>query len=135
MAARTLVKALFTGCILSSVAVSADAASIDGAWASPGDACDKVFVRSGKGISFAPEADMYGSGFIIRGNQVQGKMANCKVNARKRDGLSVQVTAACSTSIAVESIQFMLKKAGENKITRMYPGLPELNTDYDRCNF
>jgi hypothetical protein len=112
---------------------AAQAAEADGSWASAPDACDKVFVKKGGRISFATQADMYGSGFVISGRQIRGKFAKCGVKLRKREGDTVHLVAACSTDVAVETVQFTFKLEGDDKMVRMFPGLPELATPYFRC--
>jgi hypothetical protein len=112
---------------------TAEPASIEGAWASTRDVCDKVFVKGRDGISLTKDADMYGSGFVIDGNRIRGKMANCSIKMRKQDGNTVHLIAACSTDIAVETLQFTIDIVDNNKITRVYPGIPELSTPYERC--
>jgi hypothetical protein len=113
---------------------AAEAAGVDGAWVTDADACKKVFVKTGNRISFAKKADLHGSGFVIEGNRIRGKIANCTVKARKQDGETVHLGAACSTDVAVETVQFTLKLDGEDRIIRMFPGLSELDTPYFRCS-
>lgn len=114
-------------------APTARAASVDGAWASAPDACNKVFVRGKNRISFAKDADLHGSGFIVDGKRIRGKIANCTVKVRKEDGDVVHLGAACSTDVAVETVQFSFKRDGDDKVTRIFPGLPELETPFFRC--
>ena len=109
------------------------AADIDGVWASDADSCSKIYVKSAKGISFAKKADLYGSGFIIEGNKIRGKIASCNIKTRKQDGDTVHLIAVCSTDIAINTVQFTLKTVDSNKVTRLFPGMPELETNYERC--
>jgi hypothetical protein len=111
----------------------ARAADIDGVWASEAAACSKIYTRTEAGLAFARDADMYGSGFIIDGKRIKGKMATCTIKLRKRDGRTVHLIAVCSTDIAVDTIQFSLNVIDDNRITRIYPGVPELETPYERC--
>ncbi len=110
------------------------AMDITGAWASDAAACGKVFVLSGKKISFAQDADMHGSGFIIESNRIRGKIASCNVTTRKQDGKTVHLIAACSTDVAVETVQFVLNIINNDQVSRVFPGLPELDTKYERCS-
>jgi hypothetical protein len=48
-----------------SLSPSTHAADISGAWASDASVCSKVFVKNNNRISFAPDAELYGGGFII----------------------------------------------------------------------
>jgi hypothetical protein len=126
--ACTLIAALIGG-------GSASAADVSGAWATDIEQCSKIYSKRGNQVVFAPKADLYGSGFVIDGSQIRGKSARCQIKIRKEDGEFVYIGAACSTDIAVEMMQFTLKSLGPDKITRVYPGLPELNTNYSRCAF
>ena len=111
----------------------ARASDFDGAWANKSDACDRLYIRKGGQTSFARNADMYGSGFIIDGKQIRGKMAKCSVRATKREGDVAHLVAACSTDIAVDTVQFTFKIIDQDTVTRIFPGLTELNTTYVRC--
>ena len=55
------------------------------------------------------------------------------LTAAKQDGDTVNIVASCSTDVAVESVQFLLKVDGEDKLLRMFSGMPELETPYHRC--
>ena len=114
-------------------ATAALAADINGAWVSDPDSCRKVFVKTGERIGFAKKADLYGSGFIIAGNRIRGKIASCAIKLRKDDGETVNLAATCSTDVAVETVQFTLKVLDDDRIARVFPGLPELETPYHRC--
>ena len=109
------------------------AADLTGAWASDAKACDKIFVKSDGKTAIANDADIYGSGFIIEQNRIIGKIATCNIIARKEDGAVTHMVAKCATDIAFENVQFSIKLDNENKMTRLYPGLPELSVQYFRC--
>jgi hypothetical protein len=109
------------------------AADLTGAWASDANACDKIFVKSNGKIAIANDADIYGSGFIFEQNRIVGKIAVCNIIARKEDGAVTHMVAKCATDIAFENVQFSIKLDSENKMTRLYPGLPELSVSYFRC--
>jgi hypothetical protein len=111
----------------------AQAANIDGAWATAADACSKIYVKSAKGISFAKRADLYGSGFIIAGDKIRGRIASCTIKKRKQEGNTVHLIAVCSTDIAVDTMQFTLNIIDDDKVSRVFPGMPEMETPYERC--
>ena len=60
-------------------------------------------------------------------------MATCNIIARKEDGAVTHMVAKCATDIAFENIQFSIKLDDDNKMTRLYPGIPELSVSYFRC--
>ena len=109
------------------------AADLTGAWASDTNACEKIFVKSDGKIAIANDADIYGSGFVIEQNRIRGKLATCNIIARKQDGAVTNLVAKCATDIAFENIEFSLRLDNENKITRLYTGIPELSVSYFRC--
>jgi hypothetical protein len=111
----------------------AHAEGIEGVWATDAEACSKIFVKSAKGISFAKRADLYGSGFIIDGNKIRGRIANCAIKTRKQEGKIVHLIAVCSTDIAVDTMQFSLNIIDDDKVSRIFPGMPEMETPYERC--
>ena len=113
----------------------AHAAEIDGVWVTDAAVCDKVYQKKGNQISFADTADLHGSGFILDGNRLRGKIAQCNVKTRRVSGDLVHIIANCSTDIAIEPVQFTLKFLGPDKVVRVFPDLPELNTQYARCSF
>jgi hypothetical protein len=112
---------------------AAHAADLTGAWAHDAAACNKIFSNRDGKIAIAKDSDLYGSGFIIEQNRIRGKIATCNIIARKEDGAVTHLVANCSTDIAVETVQFSLKIEDNNKITRFYPGVPELAVQYFRC--
>ena len=111
----------------------ANAFDLNGAWANNVSECGKIFVKKESRISIASDSDMYGSGFIVEGDKIRGKMASCTIKTRKEDAGTLNMAAVCSTDIALSTVQFMLKTDGENSVTRLYPGLPELAVSYVRC--
>ncbi len=78
---------------------------------------------------------MHGSGLIIEATRIRGKMGSCNITSRKQSDKALHLSATCSTSIAVETMQFVLNIIDENRISRAFPGLPDMETRYDRCVF
>jgi hypothetical protein len=111
----------------------ADALDLNGAWASDADQCAKVFVRQGGQLGFTDMSDVYGGGFVIDGSQIVGKFARCRIKARKDDGATVNLIAACATDIMLSSVQFSLKELDANTIVRMFPGIEDMEIRYHRC--
>ncbi len=111
----------------------AHAFDLSGAWANDASVCEKIFVKKGGGISIAQNSDAYGSGFIVQGNKIKGKMATCTINARKEEAGVLNIIAVCSTDLALSTMQFQLKIDSDNKVTRLFPGMPDLTFSYARC--
>jgi hypothetical protein len=124
--------ALLLGSLLV-MAGRADAFDLNGAWASDADQCAKVFVRQGGKLGFTEMSDVYGGGFIIDGDQIVGKFAQCRIKARKNDGVNVNLVAACATDIMLSSVQFSLKELDANSIARLFPGIEDMEIRYHRC--
>lgn len=126
-----LLPALMVSCAF--CAPYAYAFDLNGAWANNEDVCGKVFVKKNNRVSIARDSDFYGSGFIVEGDKIRGKAATCVIKTRKEDADTLNMVASCSTDIALSTVQFMLHLDGPGKLTRMYPGLPELGVSYVRC--
>jgi hypothetical protein len=109
------------------------AASIDGDWVTDLGACKKVFVKKGGQSYLARDADLYGSGFVISGTTIRGKLATCKITSLKEEGATVRVRAACATDIMLSDNQFELTMQGADKLVRAFPGVPEMDTPFYRC--
>lgn len=115
------------------LAAAAEARDLTGAWVSDAAACKKVFTGTGSNLSFAKDADVYGSGFIYQGNKLKGKNATCVIKTQKEEADVLHLITTCSNDVALETVQFSLKINNDNQITRFFPGVPELKTDYYRC--
>jgi hypothetical protein len=113
----------------------ARAFDLDAAWATDRSRCDKVFVKKGNDIAFRPESDVYGTGFIIKGNTIKGKKAKCTIKARREDGDVVNMVAACATDIMLSDIQLNLKVVSKDSVLRVFPGMGDIELAFDRCSF
>jgi hypothetical protein len=109
------------------------AADVNGVWASDTAVCNKVFSKTSGRVAFTKDADLHGSGFILEPGSVRGKLANCKIKARKRDGDLVRLIASCATDMMLSNMELTLKVIDDNKIARVFAGMPELETLYYRC--
>jgi hypothetical protein len=112
---------------------AAHSADLNGAWANDPSVCDKIFVKQNAKFAMTKDADNYGSGFIVDGNQVRGKIANCTLKSRKEEAGVVHLITSCSTDVALQTVQLSFKIDSENQITRIFPGVPEMSTSYTRC--
>ena len=115
------------------VSPAASAVDLDGAWANDLSVCNKIFAKKNNTISITRDSDQYGSGFIISGNQIKGKVATCTVKSRKEDGSILHLIASCSTDVALSTVQISFKLDSEDRLTRVFPGLPEMTMPYVRC--
>jgi hypothetical protein len=118
--------------LLSSVA-AVHAADINGVWASDVAVCNKIFTKKGGRVSLTKNADIFGRGFILEPGSVRGKFANCKIKTRKQDGDLVHLIATCATDVMLDNMELTLKVVDDNKIARVFPGVPEMETPYYRC--
>src|SRR5262245_37585650 len=135
MASRSGALALtISSLILFGTTHGAQAVEIDGVWASDAAKCKHIFEKSGNRVAFSKDADLHGSGFIVEGNQLRGKMGSCTVKARKDDGPEVNIVALCSTDIAISTVQFRFRMTEPNRILREFPGMPDLQMGYERCS-
>jgi len=113
----------------------AQAIELTGAWATQSDLCKLVFTKKGNQVVFAELSDLYGSGFIIDGNQIRGKAAKCTIKSRKQEGDNLELSAACASSIMTSSVKFGLKIIDDNNLDRLIPEVPGMMLKYTRCSF
>jgi hypothetical protein len=109
------------------------AADISGAWATDGAVCDKIFRKKGAVLTLNNRSNTLGGGFIIDGNTIRGKNANCKIKARKQAGDLVHFVAACATDLMLSNSELTLKIIDDNRVARVFAGMPEMETPYYRC--
>jgi hypothetical protein len=115
---------------------SSNAFDLNGAWTTDDSNCRKIFVTKDKKITMTRNADVYGGGFIIEGNQIRGQAKACKITSRKEEGGVLNLIATCSTDIAVLGTQQVSAKIdGDDRLTRIFPSFPEMGTTYFRCKF
>jgi hypothetical protein len=113
----------------------AQAADLNGAWTNDLDSCGKVFTHQGGKIGMSTNADFYGSGFVIDGNVIRGKSATCRIRSMSQNGDAITISAACATDVMVSDTQFSLVLGADGRLTRSFPGMPEMTMDYFRCKF
>src|SRR5215470_9750947 len=114
-------------------AAQVQAIELNGSWSSDPALCDKIFIKKGKQIAFSPMSDLYGSGFIIDGNRIRGKIARCTIKSRKQDGDTLLLAATCSTTIAAQELEFSLKTVDDNTVSRLFPGSAAMQVNFHRC--
>jgi hypothetical protein len=114
-------------------AAQAQAIELNGLWASDPALCGKIFIKKGKQVAFSPLSDLYGSGFIIDGNRIRGKIARCTIKSRKEEGDTLLLAATCSTTIAAQELEFSLKTIDDNTVARLFPGSSAMQVNFHRC--
>jgi hypothetical protein len=114
--------------------VNAHAFELSGAWASQADMCKLVFSKDGVKIVFAEFSDLYGSGFVIDGSRITGKAAQCTIQSKKQEGDSIELAAACATTIMRQNVRFNLKVLDDNNLVRLFPEIEGMTLRYTRCN-
>jgi hypothetical protein len=90
---------------------------LNGIWATDPELCGKMFEKRGSEIAFTPLSDLYGSGFVVEGTRIKGKMAQCTIRSQKQDGETLQVAAVCATEIMHSDMQFNLKIVSETQLS------------------
>ena len=121
----------------STVLFVADARAIEltGAWATDADLCSQVFTRKDNRVVYAEFSELFGSGFIIDGDQIRGRNGNCTIRSRKQDGNSLELSAACASSIMTQDLRFILTIIDDNNISRSFTEIPGMSMKYTRCKF
>jgi hypothetical protein len=111
----------------------AGAFELSGAWATDADLCNRIFAKKGNETVFAELSDLYGSGFVINGNRIMGKAAQCTIESRKEDGDGLVLAAGCATSIMTQNTRFNLKIIDDTTIVRTIEEVPGMSLKYARC--
>lgn len=112
---------------------TAQGADIAGVWITDVSVCNKVFVKSGTRVSFAKDSELIGGGFIIEGKEIRGPVATCRIKATKDEGAVTHIIAACASDIMLSDVH-SVRIIDANKIARMFPSMPEMETNYFRCS-
>jgi hypothetical protein len=112
---------------------SVQAIDLNGVWASDKEVCDKVFNIKGGKISFARNADIHGSGFIIEGQRVRGRTVTCKVLRTKTEQELVHMVASCATDVMLSNVQLSVRVLEQDKVNRVFPGLEDMEMPFYRC--
>ena len=102
--------------------------------ATQSDLCKLVFTKKGNQVVFAELSDLYGSGFIINGNRIKGKAAQCTIKSRKQEGDDLELSSACASSIMTSNVKFNLRIIDDNNISRLIPEVPGMSLKYTRCS-
>jgi hypothetical protein len=110
----------------------ASAFELSGAWATEPDLCNRIFTKKGNQVVFAELSDLFGSGFVVDGNRIRGKAARCMITSRKQDGETLELSAACATSIMNQNVKFNLKVVDDNNLVRLFPDIPGMDLKYTR---
>ena len=109
------------------------ATDVTGAWTSDTSNCSKIFVKTPKGVFLSEDSDLYGSGFVIEGRKIKGRMANCDIKTIKDEGSMLHLIAACATDVMLSNVQVTFKVVNQDRVVRLFPGMPEIEIPYDRC--
>ena len=119
----------------SSVLSAAEAGAIEltGAWATHADLCSQVFTKKDNRVAYAEFSELFGSGFIIDGDRIRGRAGTCQIKSRKQDGNSLELSAACASSVMTQDVRFSLKIIDDNNISRSFPEIAGMSLNYTRC--
>jgi hypothetical protein len=121
----------FVACL--ACATAAQAFDLTGLWASDTEACPKIFATKGGKSSFKKDSDLFGSGLIIEGKRIRGRMATCNIRSTKEAGDTIHMMTACATDIMLQNVQFSVKIVDDNRFRRIFPGVDGMELDYVRC--
>jgi hypothetical protein len=70
-----------------------------GAWAEPGN-CSTTFTSAAGKMKFHEPRDMFGSGFIVTGNQYTGPFGECRLTSATQKGDKILLGLSCHNSIS-----------------------------------
>jgi hypothetical protein len=114
-------------------APEARAIELTGAWATHADLCSQVFTKQDNKVVYAEFSELFGSGFIIDGDGIRGRTGTCTIKSRKQDGNSLELSAACASSIMTQDVRFSLTIIDDNNISRSFPEIAGMSQNYTRC--
>ena len=119
----------------SSIFSVAEARAIDltGAWAGHEDLCSQVFTKKDGKVTYAEFSELFGSGFIINGDRIMGRAGTCTIKSRKQEGDSLELSAACASTIMTQDVRFSLKIIDDNNFSRSFPEIAGMSLNYARC--
>jgi hypothetical protein len=129
---RLVGAAIMLGSSVLSVA-EARAIELTGAWATHEDLCNQVFTKKDNRVVYAEFSELFGSGFIIDGDRITGKSGTCTIKSRKQEGDSLELSAACASTIMTQDVRFSLKIIDDNNISRSFPEISGMSLNYTRC--
>lgn len=139
---RTLLQFL-TWCLRSLVVaatiVAANGALADtidrfqGAWGASGIHCDTIFAKKGGETVFALHYGERSTGFIVKGKNVDGAHAACKLLSSKGDGAEFKFVLACREEIMFDKMVVSVRFLDDDNLVRYDPDFPELKSAYHRC--
>ena len=110
------------------------AADLNGAWASDASVCNKVFVKSNNRISCAPDAELYGGGFLVEGDRATGTFQKCRIESSRTDGNILHILAACSSGVMVSDTEVTVKVVDDNNIALTLDGPDPIKHALVRCS-
>jgi len=84
---------------------------------------------------YAEFSELFGSGFIIDGDRIMGRSGTCTIKSRKQEGDSLELSAACASSIMTQDVRFSLKIIDDDTISRSFPEIAGMSLNYTRCKF
>ena len=129
---RLVGAAIMLGSSVLSVA-EARAIELTGAWATHADLCGQVFTKQDNSVVYAEFSEVFGSGLIIDGDRIRGRTGTCSIKSRKQEGNSLELSAACASSIMTQDLRFSLKIIDDNNFSRSFPEIGGMSLNYTRC--
>jgi hypothetical protein len=129
---RLVGAAIMLGSSVLSVA-EARAIELTGAWATHADLCGKVFTKQENRVVYAEFSEVFGSGLIIDGDRITGRTGTCTIKSRKPVGNSLEISAACASSVMTQDLRFSLKIIDDDNFSRSFPEIGEMSLNYTRC--
>jgi hypothetical protein len=120
-------------CLMTGSAVAAEA-SFEGAWLEGGStACEDVFSRSGKAISFKKPVNVFVPAFIIRGSRLQTPQTSCRIRGMTPVGDRRRFSLECATPVAVDKVIALLSIASDGSLRRYFNEEDSTGSSYKRC--
>jgi hypothetical protein len=132
--AAYLLAAGLAACAVRMSGVQAAEAALTGAWLQGGLACEDVFARAGKAVTFKKPVNIFAPAFIISGDRLRTPQASCRIKRVKAAGERRTLTLGCATTISVGEVTALLGVAENGTLRRYFDDKDQSGSSYNRCN-
>jgi hypothetical protein len=127
---------MLAGAIMLATSTVVDAGMQDdlqGFWATNAAPCNKVFTKKNGQVAFIRYRGDKAPGLIIKGDQIEGPQAACKILSEKEQTTGLVIVLNCKTQMILDKIILHVRFTTNDEFVQFDSDLPELTTTYNRC--
>ena len=104
-----------------------------GAWAPSGQACNKLFQRKGRALTYRQPIDQFAQAAIVEPQRIRLPSATCQLDSAASDGGSLKLIAECADIISYTSRTVYVKLRSDDELVYSPTGDPALATNLKKC--